>query len=143
MLKFVRQLAIVFSLAVFGGGLASTALASPTHDHNSHQMMTSPFHVKPKGERLHCLLHGHNLKKPCPHHLLEKGPKNKLQHAIASDCGGNPFQKQSAIASFSTVFLVNSTFDFHIFFESEGIDFQSSVYLLRPLVPFPPPPRFL
>lgn len=143
MQKLARQVLLLIMGAIFWGGLVTTALASPAHDHHSHHKAMSPFDVKSKEARPHCLLHGHNLDKPCPHHLSKKNPNNKWQHTIAPDCGGSPFRNQSTTVSFGNAFVMNSTFDFHAFFESELFDFQSSTYLSTLIVPFPPPPKFL
>lgn len=141
--KLVRQVFILFVLAVFWGSWASTGLASPSHDHHSHHKIESPFHAKAKAPRPHCLLRGHDLNKPCPHHSLKENQENKYQHTIASDCGGSPARNQFTTASFGTAFMVSSTFDFHIFHKSAHTDFQSSVYSSTPITPSPPPPQLL
>jgi hypothetical protein len=143
MLKFVRQVFVLFVLAFFSSGWASMALASPNHDYHSHHKIASPFQVKAKAVRLHCLLHGHNLNKPCPHHSLKENQGNKYQHTIASDCGGSPVRNQSTTVSFGNAFMVSSTFDLHIFYESEYTGFQSFVYPSTPITPSPPPPQSL
>ena len=48
MQKVIRQICILFVLAIIGSGLASTTLASPAHDHHNHHAIASPFHVKAK-----------------------------------------------------------------------------------------------
>jgi hypothetical protein len=121
---FVQHIFILFLGVLCWGGFSSIALALPTHDHHSHPERVSPFDGKTKKIRLHCMLHGHSLSKPCPHHLFKKNPNSKQECAIAPDCGGSPFKNQSATVGFGAPFMVDSTFDFHVFLKAKALTYN-------------------
>lgn len=141
MLKFFQQAIVLLMLIVFWCCLASTALASPAHEHHNHQL--SPFYGKAKETRPHCQLHGHTLNKPCPHLSFKKNHQERKQCTIAPDCGGSPFKNESTVVSFGTHYLANSTFEFQMYSESENIGFPPPNYFSTPGAPLTPPPRFL
>ena len=78
--------------------LNSAAFASASHDHHRHVKASSPFEGKGQIIGIHCLISGHSLNKPCPHHSGQS-------YGIATECGGSPFPKNPISSGFDSTFL--------------------------------------
>lgn len=118
--------------------VASGTATAMSHDHHTHSV--SPFDQN-KELPHHCVLKGHSINNPCPH--IVRDSKSADTIAIATDCGGAPYEKQTVPQNTNKqkVFLVNGKPHIQPSRNSLGI-VTSDYSLILPRSLFHPP-RFI
>jgi len=92
----MRKFIATFLLCGVAILVASNVTMAMPHDHHSSHHSISPFD-KSKELPHHCALKGHSINNPCPHLLKDSKSVNSI--AIATDCGGTPYKKQTVSQS--------------------------------------------
>ena len=80
---------VLFLITLFAVFFAMGTVEASSHQHHPKQHALSPFTGKSEIPH-HCILHGHSLKRPCPH--LSGAFKNRDSFLLSVDCGGSPIK---------------------------------------------------
>ncbi len=136
----MRRLIAIFLVCWVTILVTSGSVAAMSHDHHTSHHSISPFD-KSKELPHHCALKGHSINNPCPHLLRDSKPANSI--AIATDCGGTPYEKQTVPqgANKQKVFL--DTGKIHPLLTRHSLSIFASDYSLLLHTPLFHPPRFI